>query len=80
MVDQGVDDGRGFGAGVGRAVRGGMMSEVIRGVEREDMLVAFHEKQPLEQAAALIVEEIFVPAAFGEFGNDDNDATIGMLV
>ena len=55
------------------------MAEIVRRVEREDALVAFHEKQPLEQAAALIVQKIFVPLPFGEFGNDDNDATIGML-
>lgn len=58
---------------------GGMVAEIIRRVECVDALVAFDEEEPFEEAAALVVEEILVPLAFGEFGDDDNDAAIGLL-
>ena len=39
----------------------------------------FDEQEPFEQAPALVVQEIFVPLSFGEFGNDDDDAAFGLL-
>jgi hypothetical protein len=46
---------------------------------RKDALIAAGEKHPFQKPAALIVEEIFVPFVFHEFGYDDNNAAIGML-
>ena len=60
-------------------MRGGVVPEVVRRVEREDALVAFDKEKPLEQATALIVQKIFVPLAFGEFGDDHDDATLGLF-
>jgi hypothetical protein len=60
-------------------VIGGVVAEIVGGVQGEDALVAFDEKEPFEEAAALVVEEIFVPAAFGEFWDYDEDAAIGLL-
>ena len=79
MFDHGVDGGVGVGRRDGGAMVGGMMAEVVGGVEREDALVAFYEEEPFEEAAALVVEKIFVPAAFGEFGDDDDDAAVRLL-
>ena len=79
MFGDGVDGGFGCGARGGGTVIGGMVAEIIGGVERVDALVAFYEQQPFKQAAALVMKEIFVPLSFGEFGNDDNDAAIGLF-
>ena len=79
MLDHVVDGGGGFGAGCSGAVGRGMVAEIVGGVEGEDALIAFYQQEPFEQAAALIVEEIFVPLAFGEFGDDDDDAALGLF-
>src|SRR5208283_2747194 len=56
------------------------IGEVVGGGECENALVALDHQGPLEEAAALVVEEIFVPTLLDEFGNDDDDATVGMLL
>ena len=55
------------------------MPEIVGRVEREDALVAFDKKQPFEQTSPLVVQKIFVPFSFGQFWNDDNDASFGLL-
>jgi hypothetical protein len=79
LVDHGVEGGVGVGGGCGGAMGGGVVAEIVGRVQREDAFVAFDEEEPFEEAAALVVEEIFVPATFGEFWNDDEDAAIGLL-
>lgn len=79
LIDHGVEGGVGIGGGCGGTMGGGVVAEIVGRVEGEDALVAFDEEEPFEEAAALVVEEIFVPAAFGEFGNDNEDAAIGLL-
>src|SRR5258706_6706623 len=63
----------GFVAGVG------VFDEVVGCAYGEDALVAADLQGPLQEAAALIVEKILVPAALYEFGDDDHDAAMGML-
>ena len=58
---------------------GGVVAEIVRGVECIDALIAFYEQKPFEQAPALVVEEILVPLSFGELGNDDDDSAIRLL-
>lgn len=57
-----------------------MIAKIVRGAHSENALVAADQKHPFQQAAALVVEEIFVPAAFHQLGNDHDDTAIGMLV
>ena len=79
LFGDGGDGGLGFRSGGGGAVIEGVVAEIVRSVECVDALVALYEQKPFEETAALIVQEIFVPLAFGEFGNDDEDAAIGLL-
>src|SRR5580698_8344171 len=79
LFDDGVDGGFGFGSSLGGAVCRRVMTEIVGRVERVDALVAFDEQEPFEQAAALVVQKILVPPSFGEFGNDDDDAAIGVF-
>lgn len=53
--------------------------EVVGRGEREDAVVPVGEEHPFEEAATLVVQKIFVPMAFDEFGNYHHDAAIGLL-
>ena len=61
---------------VGRA---GVFAEVVGCADGEDAFVAADLQGPFQEAAALIVQKIFVPAAFYEFGDDDHDAPLRVL-
>ena len=56
-----------------------LVGEVVGGGEGEDALVALDHQGPFEEAAALVVQEIFVPAFLNELGNDDDNAAFGIL-
>src|SRR3984893_14679015 len=56
-----------------------MFTEIVGRRKREDALVSVHHQHPFQQAAALVVEKIFIPAAFHQFGDHHHDASIGML-
>ena len=45
----------------------------------KDALVAMDQQHPFEKPAALIMEEIFIPAVFHELGNDYHNAAIRTL-
>src|SRR6266404_6087045 len=57
----------------------GVIAEVVGGAYGEDALVAADLQRPFQEAAALIVQKIFVPAAFYEFGDDDHNSPLRML-
>jgi len=52
------------------------MGKVVRGGQGEDAVITADEEHPFEDAAALIVEKIFVPMAFDQLWNDDDDAAV----
>jgi len=58
----------------------GMIAQVIGGVDGENALVATNFQHPFQQAAALVVQEVFVPRAFDQFGDDHDDAAVRMLL
>src|SRR5258707_4035297 len=55
-------------------------ADVPGGSHRKDALVAVGEQHPFEKAAALIVEKVFKPSVFHEFGYHHDDAAIGVLL
>lgn len=57
----------------------GFRRDVVRRGDREDALIAAGQQHPFQQAAALVVEEIFVPVILDHFGNDHQDAPVRML-
>ena len=57
----------------------GLFPDVPGRAHREDAFIAAGEKHPFKKAAALIVEKVFVPFVFHEFGYNHNNAAIGML-
>src|SRR5438445_7886377 len=57
----------------------GVIAEVVGRADGEDALVAADVKSPFQEAAALIVEKIFVPMAFYEFRDDDHNAPVRMV-
>ena len=66
-----------LGAGGGGGFQ--LVGEVTGGGEGKDALVALGQEGPFEQAAALVVQEILVPAIFNESGNNDNDSAVGIF-
>ena len=58
---------------------GGALCDVVGGVSGENTVIAAHQECPLEQPGALVVEKVFVPMVFDKFGNDHDDAPVGML-
>jgi len=79
LFRHGVDRSFSFRSCGGGTMLGRMVAKIVRSVECVDALVAFYEEEPFEEAPALVMEEIFVPLSFGELGNDDDDAAIGLL-
>jgi hypothetical protein len=57
----------------------GSLPDVRGRAHSEDAFIAAGEKHPFQKAAALIVEEVFVPFVFHKLGYDYDDAAIGML-
>jgi len=47
--------------------------------ESGNALIALGEEGPLEQAAALVMQKIFIPAIFDERGDDDDDRALRMF-
>jgi hypothetical protein len=56
--------------------RPGVFAEVVGGADSKDALVATDLQEPFQEAAALVVQKIFVPAAFDEFGDDHHNAPL----
>src|SRR5947207_995815 len=57
----------------------GLSGDVVWRADGENALVAADQERPFKEACTLIVQEIFVPAIFDQFGNDDNNMTSGVL-
>jgi len=57
----------------------GLVRDVVGRADRENTFVATDEESPLEEPGTLIVQEIFVPAVFDQFGDDHDDAPVGMF-
>ena len=57
----------------------GSLGQVIRGGKRVDPAIAIGQQRPFQQARSLIVQEVFVPVAFHQRGNQYDDAAIGIF-
>src|SRR6202171_4309158 len=57
----------------------GLFGDVIRRADGENALVAADQERPFEEPAALVVEEILVPAIFAKLGKHANNESIGVL-
>ena len=55
------------------------VGEIAGGRDGEDAFVALSEEGPFQEAAALVVEKIFVPVVFDEGGDDDDDTALRIL-
>src|SRR5208283_2335291 len=55
-------------------IKSGPLSDVPWGTHREDAFIAAGEKRPFQQAASLIVEEVFVPFVLHKLRYDHNNA------
>jgi hypothetical protein len=55
------------------------MGNVIGGADGEDPLVAAYQKGPFQEAGALIMEEVFIPAVLDQLWNHDDDTPFWML-
>src|ERR1700686_3349803 len=62
---------------VGRA---GVFAEGVGCADGEDALVAAALQGPFQEATALIVQKIFVPSAFYEFGDHHHNAPLRVLL
>src|SRR5579859_5997179 len=58
----------------------GGLGKIIGRADREDAGIAADQERPLEQASALVVQKVFVPAIFHQFGNDHDNAPVRMLL
>src|SRR5271168_3599805 len=58
----------------------GWVPDVPRCSYCENALIAAREKHPLEEPAALIVQEVFVPAVLYQFRYHHNNGALGMLL
>src|SRR5438045_9509531 len=55
----------------------GLSGDVVWRADGENALVAADQERPFKEACTLIVQEIFVPAIFDQFGNDNNNMPRG---
>lgn len=56
------------------------IGEIAGRGEREDALIALGEERPFEEAAALVVQEIFVPVIFHQLRDDHHDAAVRIFL
>ena len=63
----------------GRAAESGALADVPGSADRENSGIAAGEEDPFQKAAALIVEEVFVPPVLDQLGYDNDDAARRML-
>jgi hypothetical protein len=57
----------------------GVVGDVVGRAGGENARVPADEKRPFEEPAALVVQEVFVPAILDQFGNDHDNLAVGML-
>jgi hypothetical protein len=59
--------------------KSGLLPDIPRGAHGNDAFIAAGEKHQFQKAAALIVEEVFVPSVLHQFRDDDHNASPRIL-